>query len=147
MDRRVADPRQRVLACKDPVMAGALPRTSILPLSGRTTPVPMEITTGAVPREPTIRQDGDENVVPRKEWNKLAVPAFVLALLTVAAGFTLTHVGVVALAVLATIIVAAVSLKQIRRREQAGKGFALIALIIGLIAALFTALVVLWAAT
>ncbi len=49
--------------------------------------------------------------------------------------------------VVATVVLAAVALKQIRTREQRGKGFALVALIIGLIAALFTTLVILWTIT
>ena len=37
-----------------------------------------------------------------------------------------------------TLIVAGISLKRIRKREQAGKGFALIALVVGIIALLLT---------
>lgn len=78
--------------------------------------------------------------MPKKRWNRLAIPAFVLALLTVfLALFTVSTTAVILVAA-ATIILAGVSLKQIRREEQAGKGLALAALIIGLIAALITAI-------
>ena len=45
-------------------------------------------------------------------------------------------------AAIATVVVAGISLKQIRRREEAGKGFALIGLIIGLLASLITVVAV-----
>lgn len=80
------------------------------------------------------------DTMPKKRWNRLAIPAFVLALLTVfLALFTVSTTAVILVAA-ATIVLAGVSLKQIRREEQAGKGFALAALIIGLIAALITAI-------
>jgi hypothetical protein len=78
--------------------------------------------------------------IPKKRWNRLAIPAFVLALLTVfLALFTVSTIAVILVAA-ATIVLAGVSLKQVRREEQAGKGFALAALIIGLVAALITAI-------
>jgi hypothetical protein len=80
------------------------------------------------------------DTMPKKRWNRLAIPAFALALLTVfLALFTVSTTAVILVAA-ATIVLAGVSLKQIRREEQAGKGFALAALIIGLIAALITAI-------
>ncbi len=91
----------------------------------------------AVP-DPPLQEQVDS--MPKKRWNRLAIPAFVLALLTVfLALFTVSTTAVILVAA-ATIVLAAVSLKQIRREDQAGKGLALAALIIGLIAALITAI-------
>lgn len=88
--------------------------------------------------DPPLQEQVD--TVPRKRWNRLAIPAFVLALVTIfLALFTLSTTAVILVAA-GTIVLAGVSLKQIRREEQAGKGFALAALIIGLIAALITAI-------
>ena len=80
--------------------------------------------------------------MPKKRWNQLAIPAFILALFTIYLGlFTLGTTAVIVAAVI-TIVVAGISLRHIRKREQAGKGFALAALMIGLIAALVTAITI-----
>ena len=89
-----------------------------------------------------LDQNGPEDLMPKKRWNQLAIPAFILALFTIYLGlFTLGTTAVIVAAVI-TIVVAGISLRHIRKREQAGKGFALAALIIGLIAALVTAITI-----
>ncbi len=117
--------------------------------TGQITPVSAELASISFPANATNApgvavpdQLSQEQVdtMPKKRWNRLAIPAFVLALLTVFfALFTVSTTAVILVAA-ATIVLAGVSLKQIRREEQAGKGFALAALIIGLIAALITAI-------
>ncbi len=142
-DHHVAVATERPLASTEVVTAAKPhPSTGIVSIDAGRTEV--MTTQGSMPR---LQQETDEQVTPTKEMNKLAIPAFVLALLTIGAGFTLQSVGAVAAMVVATVVLAAVALKQIRTREQRGKGFALVALIIGLIAALFTTLVILWTIT
>ena len=78
-----------------------------------------------------------EEKVP-KVWNKWALPAFVLALATVAYGILGTNALVLVIAVVATLVIAAIALRKGRRYEWAGKGFALGAMILGTFAALIT---------
>lgn len=82
----------------------------------------------------------EEQYAPEeKRWNRLAVPAFVAALGAVAAGFG-TNLWLLAGLVALTLVLAAWSIARIRRRDQAGKGFAMAALVIGVLAALLTAI-------
>jgi len=142
-DRHVAAATERALASTEVVhVSTPHPSPGIVSIGPDRSEV--MTTQGSVPH---LQEETDEQVTPTKEMNKLALPAFVLALLTIGAGFTLQSVGAVAAMVIATVVLAAVALKQIRTREQRGKGFALVALIIGLIAALFTTLVILWTIT
>ncbi|HOZ40540.1 MAG TPA: hypothetical protein PLL25_07025 [Flavobacteriales bacterium] len=76
--------------------------------------------------------------MPRKRWNWLAIPAFLLAGATLFIALTTVQTALVLLLAGSTLIVAGISLKRIRKREQAGKGFALIALVVGIIALLLT---------
>lgn len=78
--------------------------------------------------------------MPKKKWNRLAVPAFVAAAGTAYLGLTTTNVFLVIAAIAITLALAGISLKRIRTREQSGKGFAFAALMIGVIAALLTAI-------
>ena len=87
-------------------------------------------------------QDGDENVVPRKKWNRLAVPTLVSAVSIIALAIFTTSTTAVILAAITTLVLGGISLRQIRRREEAGKGFALVGLILGLIATLITAMAI-----
>lgn len=82
-----------------------------------------------------------EDLMPRKRWNRLAVPAFVVSLGAVAlALFTTSTIAVIAALVVAMVL-AGISIRQIRWREEAGKGFAMAALMIAVIAAIVTAMV------
>lgn len=85
----------------------------------------------------TEQQEEDENLMPRKKWNAVAVPAFVSALGTVALGFG-TNLWLLVGAIALTFILCAWSIARIRRKEQAGKGFTMAALIIGVLSALLT---------
>ncbi len=78
--------------------------------------------------------------MPRKRWNRLAVPAFVAAAGTVYLGLSTTSAFVVIAAIVVTFTLAGIALKRIRTHEQAGKGFAFAALMIGVFAALLTAI-------
>jgi hypothetical protein len=82
-----------------------------------------------------------EDLMPRKRWNRLAVPAFVVSLGAVAlALFTTSTIAVIAALVVA-LVLAGISIHQIRWREEGGKGFAIAALMIAVIAAIVTAMV------
>lgn len=83
-------------------------------------------------------RDEPENLMPRKRWNWLSIPAFLLAGATLFIALTTVQTALVLLLAGSTLIVAGISLKRIRKREQAGKGFALIALVVGIIALLLT---------
>lgn len=86
---------------------------------------------------PAEQQEEDENLMPRKKWNAVAVPAFISALGTIALGFG-TNLWLLVGAIALTFILCAWSIARIRRKEQAGKGFTVAALIIGVLAALLT---------
>jgi hypothetical protein len=71
----------------------------------------------------------------------LAVPAFVVALGAVAlALFTTSTIAVIAALVVAFVL-SGISIKQIRWREERGKGFAVAALVIAVMASIATAIV------
>ncbi|MBK9147214.1 MAG: DUF4190 domain-containing protein [Flavobacteriales bacterium] len=93
-----------------------------------------DATTGLTPID---QQEEDGNIMPRKKWNALAVPAFASGLGTIALGFG-TNLWLLIGAIALTLILAGWSIARIRRREQAGKGFAMAALLIGVFAALLT---------
>ena len=82
-----------------------------------------------------------EQEIPKKKWNKFAIPAFIAALATLYLGFFGTSTIAVIIALGVTFILSGISLRQIRSRDEAGKGFALAALMIGVIAAVATAIV------
>jgi hypothetical protein len=99
-----------------------------------------------IPIQPTLPVDSvdlDENLMPRKKWNALAVPAFVVGLGTVALGFG-SSIWLLIAGIVFTLVLAGLSMRGIRRREQAGKGFAFGAIMIGVIAALLTAISIAW---
>lgn len=82
-----------------------------------------------------------QDLMPKKKWNKFAVPAFAAALGVVYLGLFSTSTIAVIVAIGITFILSGISLRQIRSRDEAGKGFALIALIIALLASIATAMV------
>lgn len=106
-------------------------------------PVRAEQTWAVVSPAPVhARPPEQENLMPKKRWNRLAIPAFVAALGTVYLGlFTGSTYAVIA-GLFVTLVLAGFSLRQIRHREEAGKGFAFAALMIGVIATLITALTI-----
>ncbi|MBK9176052.1 MAG: hypothetical protein IPM46_06880 [Flavobacteriales bacterium] len=116
-----------------------LPPRAASPLAG---PVPTSVGATLVAVDPQVQQE--ENLMPRKRWNKLAVPAFIAALGTVYLGLFTSGTYAVIGALLVTFVLAGFSLRTIRKKEQAGKGFAFAALMIGVIAALVTALTIVY---
>lgn len=91
----------------------------------------------AIAPAPTLQQAGplDE---PKPRWNPLAIPAFLLALGTVAYAILGTSELVVVLAVVATLVLASIAVRKGRTYEWRGKGFAVAALMIGALAGLIT---------
>ena len=102
-------------------MAPEPPRTSIRPNTA-----------------PIAPQEEPENLMPRKRWNWMGVVAFLMAGGTVLLGFSALGTTVVLLAAGCTALVAGLTLRRIRKRERAGKGFAIIALLIAFMALVFT---------
>ncbi len=88
--------------------------------------------------DPIAAQDEPENLMPKKRWNWMGVVALLLAAGTVTLGFSPLGTSAVLLAAGFTALVAGLTLRRIRKREQAGKGFALIALLIAFLALVIT---------
>lgn len=84
----------------------------------------------------------EENLMPKKRWNRLSVPAFVAAQGTICLGLFTSSTYAVIAGLFVTLVLAGFSLRQIRHRQEAGKGFAFAALMIGVIATLITALTI-----
>jgi len=76
--------------------------------------------------------------MPRKRWNWMGVVAFLMAGGTVFLGFSALGTTAVLLSAGLTALVAGLTLRRIRKHEQAGKGFALIALLIAFLALVVT---------
>lgn len=90
----------------------------------------------------THEDEHQENLMPKKRWNRLAIPALVAALGTICLGLFTSSTYAVLGGIFVTLLLAGISLRRIRIHEQAGKGFAFAALMIGVIAALVTALTI-----
>lgn len=129
------------LASAGPVMPTQEQATAPWPVPRDEPAVAPPVITADAPRPPAPSQEEDENIMPRKRWNGLAIPAFIAGLATIALGFS-TNLAALAAAVVLTLVLAGWSLARIRRREQAGKGFAMAALLIGVFAALLTAIAI-----
>lgn len=71
-------------------------------------------------------------------WNPWAVPAFLIALGTVACAVLGTSEWLVVAAVVATVVMATMAVRKGRMNEWSGKGFAVAALMIGALAGLIT---------
>ena len=80
--------------------------------------------------------------MPKKKWNVLAVPVFVIALGAVALGFLTTSVPAVLITAVVAVVLGAIALRRIRSHDEAGKGFALIGFIIGLVTLFFAGLAI-----
>jgi hypothetical protein len=107
--------------------------------------IPLLFTGSGPSEERTIEEpeawSPQEDLMHKKRWNLLAIPSFLMALATVYLGlFGLSTINVV-IAIILTLILSGISLRQIRSREQSGKGFAIAALLIALLALLYTAMV------
>ncbi len=101
------------------------------------------ITIEAAKNAAYVEKDPDqEDLLPKKRWNWLAIPAFVASLGIVAIGLYTTSTIWVIIAIAVTFILAGISIRQIRKREEAGKGFAIAALLIALLAVVATAIAI-----
>lgn len=131
-----APPTEAMVPEEEPIATAPFVRASESPVCAeKTSTVVSSAPVHAMPPE-------QENLMPKKRWNRLAVPAFVAALGTVYLGlFTGSTYAVIA-GLFVTLMLAGFSLRQIRHREEAGKGFAFAALMIGVIATLITALTI-----
>ncbi|MEX1132875.1 MAG: DUF4190 domain-containing protein [Flavobacteriales bacterium] len=83
-----------------------------------------------------------DNIMPRKRFNVLAIPALLFVLAGILLAFITNSGWLVAGSLVIGLVLAAISLRRIRSREQSGKGFALIAMILGVMAALITTMVI-----
>ncbi len=88
--------------------------------------------------KPIAAQDEPENLMPKKRWSWMGIVAFLLATGTATLGFSAFGTTIVLLAAGFTALFAGFTLRRIRKREQAGKGFALIALLVAFIALVIT---------
>jgi len=93
----------------------------------------------AASADPTDDYAGD---MPRGPANKLGIVALVLVTAGIVTAFTSNSAVLVALLVAAGIVLAAIALRRIRSLAQRGKGFALVALILGMAAALLTIMMI-----
>jgi len=81
---------------------------------------------------------------PAHRWNPWAIPALVAAGGTVALALaTGTSLILVVLGVIVTLLLASIALRKGRKNEWSGKGFAVAAMIVGVLAALITLIAVL----
>lgn len=83
-----------------------------------------------------------DNIMPRKRFNVLAIPALLFVLAGIVLAFVTNSGWLVVGALAIGLVLAAISLRRIRSREQSGKAFALTALILGVMAAVITAMVI-----
>lgn len=102
---------------------------------------------GAVPEAPrelqaTVSNDSvttdPVNLMPKKKWNHWAIPSFLAAVGTVFLAFTTLEFVAVIVGIVVTLTLAGIALRRGRVHELAGKGFAIAALLIGVLAALVT---------
>lgn len=109
-----------------PVLLAAPPANSIVQLDA----------------EPAPRDPDPDNIMPRKRFNVLAIPALLFVLAGIAMAFLTNSGWLVSGALVIGLVLAAISLRRIRSQEHSGKAFALIAMIMGVMAALITAMVI-----
>lgn len=89
----------------------------------------------------SVRQQQIER--PARRWNPWAIPAFVAAAGTVVLGLaTGTSLILVVVGVLLTLVLSSIALRKGRKNEWSGKGFAVAAMILGVLAALITLIAV-----
>ena len=79
-----------------------------------------------------------EDLMPKKKWNHWAIPSLLAALATVFLAFTTLEFIAVIVGIVVTLTFAGIALRRGRVHELAGKGFAIAALLIGVLAALVT---------
>lgn len=88
------------------------------------------------------QEEEPENLLPKKRTNYLGIPALLLVLAGIGAAF-LTNDALLVLGLLAAgILLASIALRRMRKHERKGKGPAIVALVMGTMAALITAMVI-----
>lgn len=100
------------------------------------------VTVAQVAESNTTEAPAQENLMPRKRLQPLAIPAVLFVGTGITLAFVTNSALLVAGALLIGLVLAAVSLRRIRSQERSGKGFALVALVLGTMAALLTAMVI-----
>ena len=110
-------------------------RTEVLPDPGALTAAQPELQTTLSKDEGTT---DPVNLMPKKKWNHWAIPSFLAALGTVFLAFTTLEFVAVIVGIVITLTLAGIALRRGRVHELAGKGFAIAALLIGVLAALVT---------
>lgn len=91
---------------------------------------------------PPLPDRDPDNLMHRPGLQPLAIPSLALVLGGIAMAF-LSNSGVLVAGILALgLLLAGISLSRIRSRERGGKVFALIAMVLGTVAALITAMVI-----
>lgn len=127
------DPQEEVLASTNHVSTYA------------PTPVTVIKPAGNVPNSaPELEKDPppQENLMPKKKWNHWAIPAFLVGLTTLYLGFFTTGTIAVLVGAAVTIALAGIALRRGRTHELAGKGFAITALMLGVLATLVTVIAI-----
>ncbi|MBX2977949.1 MAG: hypothetical protein KF905_01520 [Flavobacteriales bacterium] len=113
---------------------------------GRTdTKLPVAVA-AAAPQNLDIQQhdqeEEPENLLPKKRTSFLGIPALVLVLAGIGAAF-LTNDALLVLGLLALgILLASIALRRMRKHGRKGKGPAIVAMVLGTMAALITAMVI-----
>lgn len=126
-----------------PAMASAQTSASAATADMNTRPITAE--TGMVTSDaPTISYQDDDYAGdrPRGAVSRTALVALALVVGAIVTAFMSNSALLVALIVTAGIVLAAIALRRIRSLEQQGKGFALVALILGLATALLTLMMI-----
>lgn len=84
-----------------------------------------------------------ENLMPRGRFNAWSIPSLLFVLGAIAMALLTNNGALVAGMLVVGLFLAGFSLARIRSREQRGKVYALVALVLGTVAALITAMVIL----
>lgn len=149
VDHQLLAFRPVVWPVADPLIAD--PATVPLPVGPATVDHPTsdhrgKAVSGLVTQAPekVLEPEQDEQVDerPKKAWNHWALPSLGAALGTVALGLFGTSTVAVIIAVVTTLVLASTALRRGRKNDLAGKGFALAAMILGMIAAIATLAVI-----
>lgn len=107
-----------------------------------TTPSPVQAIPQAAPR-PDQEEYYQEDLMPRKRLQPLAIPAFLVAVGAILLGFQVNNILLVVALLVVAITLAGVSLRRMRDHDRSGKGFALPGMVLALVALLFAAMQVL----
>lgn len=153
--RRVEEPKPTLRSASTPMASGTAEVIAItegLPAqgtanerSGIRTTLPVAVVSSTpldLDAEQGDQEEEPENLLPKKRTNYLGIPALLLVLAGIGAAF-LTNDALLVLGLLALgILLASIALRRMRKHERKGKGPAIVALVMGTMAALITAMVI-----